>query len=80
MVESCTTLNSKLYSKNILTGITATFNGYAPQGRILRLNPDEKLIEKIENFSFDNLKGTNFEMETSAIFGLSNYWVISLVR
>ena len=73
LVESCKTLNSKLYNKNILKGITATCNGfYAPQGRILRLNPkDEKLIEKIENFSFDNLKITNFEMETSAIFGLS---------
>ena len=73
LVESCTTLNSKLYDENIITGITATCNGfYAPQGRILRLNPkDEKLIEKIENFSFDNLKVTNFEMETSAIFGLS---------
>lgn len=53
-------------------GITATAPGfYAPQGRQLRLHlayPD--LNEKIEDFDFKGKKITNFEMETSALYGL----------
>ncbi|WP_207494226.1 nucleoside phosphorylase [Aridibaculum aurantiacum] len=53
-------------------GITITCPGfYAPQGRVLRLglaNPD--LIDRLTNFGFGNHRITNFEMETSAIYGL----------
>ena len=53
-------------------GITITCPGfYGPQGRVLRLgltNPD--LIDRLSNFSFGNHRITNFEMETSAIYGL----------
>jgi uridine phosphorylase len=45
---------------------------YGPQGRILRLPlavPD--LNEKLEDFMFDDLRITNYEMESSAIYGLS---------
>ncbi|NLF44005.1 MAG: nucleoside phosphorylase [Bacteroidales bacterium] len=53
-------------------GITATAPGfYAPQGRQLRLPlafPD--LNEKVENFEFKGNRITNFEMETSALYGL----------
>lgn len=53
-------------------GITATANGfYGPQGRQLRLKarvPD--LNEKLMNFEFQGHRITNFEMETSALFGL----------
>lgn len=54
-------------------GITISAPGfYAPQGRQLRLKPaDVELNEKIRKFSFNNLKITNFEMECSAIYGLS---------
>lgn len=53
-------------------GITVTCPGfYGPQGRILRLgvkNPD--LIDRLTEFSFGQHRITNFEMETSAIYGL----------
>mgnify|MGYP001553580483 FL=1 len=49
-------------------GNTATFPGfYAPQGRQLRLKAlDDKFLETL-----NDLGVTNFEMETSAIYGLS---------
>ena len=54
-------------------GITISAPGfYAPQGRVLRLelaNPN--LNKAIENFEYNGKKITNFEMESSAIFGLS---------
>lgn len=55
-------------------GITATAPGfYAPQGRHIRIAPSVKeLNEKLASFSWDGLKITNLEMETSAIYGLSS--------
>lgn len=54
-------------------GITATAPGfYAPQGRHIRIAPAlPDLNEKLASFSWDGLKVTNLEMETSAIYGLS---------
>jgi len=53
-------------------GITVTCPGfYGPQGRVLRLgltNPD--LIDRLTQFTFGYHRITNFEMETSAIYGL----------
>ncbi len=53
-------------------GITVTCPGfYGPQGRVLRIGlsqPD--LIDRLTSFSFGNHRITNFEMETSAIYGL----------
>jgi uridine phosphorylase len=53
-------------------GITVTCPGfYGPQGRILRLPlAAPGLINKLTSFSHQNHRITNFEMETSAIFGL----------
>lgn len=55
-------------------GITVTCPGfYGPQGRILRLNPRSKgLINKLTTFSYEGHRVTNFEMETSAIYGLGS--------
>lgn len=57
----------------VRAGITATAIGfYGPQGRILRLDlDDEKMNEKLNRFEYKNHRITNFEMETSAIYGLS---------
>ena len=73
LVEGDKSIENQLISKNILKGITATCGGfYAPQGRKLRLTPsDSKFLESLQNFTFEGFKITNFEMETSAIFGLS---------
>jgi uridine phosphorylase len=53
-------------------GITVTCPGfYGPQGRVLRLgisNPN--LIDRLTQFEFGAHRVTNFEMETSAIYGL----------
>ncbi|MBI1289114.1 MAG: phosphorylase [Flavobacteriales bacterium] len=53
-------------------GMTATANGfYGPQGRQLRLKPTvPDLNERLNQFEFQGNRITNFEMETSALFGL----------
>jgi uridine phosphorylase len=53
-------------------GITVTCPGfYGPQGRVLRLGlSNPQLVESLTNFSFGNHRISNFEMETSAIYGL----------
>ena len=53
-------------------GITVTCPGfYGPQGRILRLGiSNPQLIDALTSFQFGNYRITNFEMETSAIYGL----------
>ncbi|MEZ4985707.1 MAG: nucleoside phosphorylase [Saprospiraceae bacterium] len=60
-------------SIDMLTGITATATGfYGPQGRVLRLPVNDALLnEKLSSFRYQDLRITNFEMETSALYGLS---------
>ena len=58
---------------DLTKGITATAPGfYAPQGRKLRLTPwVEDFNQQLTDFNFNNIQITNFEMETSALYGLS---------
>lgn len=62
----------KHFVKDFHQGITVTCPGfYGPQGRVLRLgirNPE--LINRLTDFRFGQHRITNFEMETSAIYGL----------
>jgi uridine phosphorylase len=62
-----------LFKDHFIGGITVTAPGfYAPQGRELRLPlafPD--MNKKIQKFLYGNKKIVNFEMETSALYGLS---------
>lgn len=62
-----------LFSKEAFMGVTMSAPGfYGPQGRVLRMPlsmPD--MLEKFEAVRFGNLKITNFEMESSAVAGLS---------
>lgn len=53
-------------------GITVTCPGFfGPQGRVLRLGlTNPKLIDRLTEFTFGQHRITNFEMETSAIYGL----------
>lgn len=53
-------------------GITVTCPGfYGPQGRVLRLGlTSPELIDRLTDFRYGNHRITNFEMETSAIYGL----------
>ena len=54
-------------------GITVTCPGfYGPQGRILRLGlTNPSLVDSLTAFSFGNNRILNFEMETSAMYGLA---------
>ncbi|HEX8577885.1 MAG TPA: nucleoside phosphorylase [Flavobacterium sp.] len=73
-VISCSEKLEKIIeSDKMHKGITATAGGfYGPQGRVLRLNiQDELLNAKMDNFTFGNNRITNLEMETAAIYGLS---------
>lgn len=54
-------------------GMTISAPGfYGPQGRVLRLAiQDNDINEKISNFKYNNIAINNYEMECSAIYGLS---------
>ncbi|MAE14366.1 MAG: phosphorylase [Crocinitomicaceae bacterium] len=64
---------SEKIGKGMHHGITATANGfYGPQGRSLRLKTKLPDMNKFLNrFDYKNQKILNFEMETSALYGLS---------
>ena len=59
---------------DMVRGITIACGGfYGPQGRQVRLAiQDPNQNEKVESFSYDGLKICNFEMESSALAGLSS--------
>jgi len=60
------------FGNDFYKGITVTAPGfYGPQGRELRLKSKSRaLIDRLTHFSFNGFRITNFEMESSAIFGL----------
>jgi len=66
-------LYNKITDSDFISGITISAPGfYGPQGRELRLNIiDRQINDKIEAFRFGEMKITNYEMECSAIYGLS---------
>ncbi len=72
VIENSQILEDKLSSKIIYKGMTATAGGfYGPQGRVLRLAlQDAELNAKIDQFQHNEMRVTNLEMETSAIYGL----------
>lgn len=63
---------SQRFSEGYHQGITVTCPGfYAPQGRVVRAGLQfPELVNTLSSFRFQNHRITNFEMETSAIFGL----------
>lgn len=72
-VRSSDFLFDKL-NQNVISGITISTPGfYGPQGRTLRLNPaDTGLNAKITSFRYKGMRITNYEMESSALFGLAS--------
>ena len=72
LIENSKKLEHKLESEKTFKGITATAGGfYGPQGRVLRIplqNPE--LNRKMDTFNFNGIRITNFEMETSTIYGM----------
>lgn len=71
----CVKASDNLLSKfndGFFKGITATAPGfYGPQGRQIRLNAAKaNLNDLLTDFNLNGQKITNFEMETSALYGL----------
>lgn len=66
-------LFNKLSSSKVIDGVTISAPGfYGPQGRVIRLPLRmHHLNESITSFRFGDTRITNFEMECSAIYGLS---------
>ena len=66
-------LVQQIAGNDMIRGITIACGGfYGPQGRELRLPlMDSALNKKIADFEYKGLKVTNFEMESSALAGLS---------
>ena len=71
VVKASASLERKI-SEGMFKGITATAPGfYAPQGRSLRLGLSlENINDTLRDFRFGDERITNFEMETSALYGL----------
>ena len=72
----CVNVDTELYDifkREFISGITISANGfYAPQGRELRAEiafPD--MFNNFHKFRFNSDRITNFEMECSALYGLS---------
>jgi uridine phosphorylase len=72
VVKSSNELNN-IIGDGMTKGITISAPGfYGPQGRVLRLEiEDTELNDKIREFSYNQHRITNYEMESSALFGLS---------
>jgi uridine phosphorylase len=73
VVDCSKILLQKIHQSDTIAGVTISAPGfYGPQGRVLRLPlADPQLNKKIESFLYEGQKITNFEMECSAIYGLS---------
>jgi uridine phosphorylase len=73
IVDASEKLKSKFKEPPFVQGVTISAPGfYGPQGRVLRLPLAEpELNHRIEAFRYGNYRITNFEMESSAIYGLS---------
>lgn len=71
-ITSASTNMLKHFASGYHHGITVTCPGfYGPQGRVLRLGLKYAgLIDRFTDFRFGNHIISNFEMETSAIYGL----------
>ena len=73
VVAANTELVDRIAKDDMMRGCTIAANGfYGPQGRVLRCNiavPD--INERITDFRYEGQRITNYEMEGSAIAGLS---------
>lgn len=71
MVKASENILNKI-AFDMTRGITATAPGfYAPQGREIRIPLSfPEINNKISQFTYDNLKVTNYEMESSALYAM----------
>ena len=73
VIEADEELTNRIGGDDMVHGITIACGGfYGPQGRQLRIplaDPDQNA--KVESFEYEGMHITNFEMESSALAGLS---------
>ena len=73
VIDADSGLIDRIAKDDMVRGITIACGGfYGPQGRELRIplaDPEQNV--KVEKYQYNNLKITNFEMESSAVAGLS---------
>jgi uridine phosphorylase len=69
---ACSEKLASKFNNSFIRGITATAPGfYGPQGRRLRLPlANEGLNQKLRDFEYNGKRILNYEMETSALYGL----------
>ena len=67
-------LIDQIAKNDMIRGYTISCGGfYGPQGRVLRADiSDPRQNEKIEAFEYEGMKICNFEMESSALAGMSS--------
>lgn len=72
-IDADTALIQRIAQDDMVKGITIACGGfYGPQGRRLRIPlADPEQNTKVESFEYNGLKICNFEMESSAVAGLS---------
>ena len=73
VIDADKELTERIACTDMVRGVTIACGGfYGPQGRELRIPlADPKQNEKVENFEYEGWKITNYEMESSALAGLS---------
>ena len=73
VIDADSELADRIAGTDMVRGITVACGGFfGPQGRRLRVPlADPRQNEKIESFEYTGMKITNFEMESSALAGLS---------
>lgn len=73
VIDANAELIDRIADNDMVRGITIACGGFfGPQGRELRIPlADPKQNEKVESFVYQGLHITNFEMESSALAGLS---------
>ncbi|MBR7053519.1 MAG: nucleoside phosphorylase [Prevotella sp.] len=73
VIDADAELINRVAADDMVRGVTIACGGFfGPQGRELRIPlADPKQNEKVECYEFGGLRITNFEMESSAVAGLS---------
>ena len=73
VIDADEELTNRIAGDDMVRGVTVSCGGFfGPQGRVLRIPlADPHQNDKIEDFTYQGLRITNYEMESSAVAGLS---------